>query len=178
MNRFFFSSAFFFVCLFAFSGCAGGSKIDTLENRILSLEMENTRQKKTINDLKNNKDYAFLKAELEKHRVTVRRLEGEIEKATHKFSLIDNKNAKGAKEKEIKDLNSKFSEVSKRIGELEQYIGLEGSKELSDGTSKEIASDKDTGSDSRIEKEENTPEAIYKNPAGQFPSPPGCSFPC
>jgi tol-pal system protein YbgF len=170
MNKFFFFLVFLFFSLFFVSGCVGGNKIDTLENRILSLEMENTRQKKTINSLKKNtelskKDYASLRAELERYRVTVRRLKGVIEETEHKFTSLDNKNKNEAKDKEIKDLNNQLLEVSKRIVELEQYIGLEASKEASGGSLKKDVDDKDKSTDSSVEnkKDIDNPEAIYKN---------------
>ncbi|MCK5543225.1 MAG: tol-pal system protein YbgF [Desulfobacterales bacterium] len=170
MNRFFFFSVVFFFCLIFCSGCVAGNKVDTLENRILSLEMENTRQKKVINSLKKNnelskKDYAFIKAELEKYRVTIRRLKGTIEETGHKVTTIDKKNENDAKEKEIKDLNNKILEVSKRIVELEQYTGLGGSEKVSDEISNKDVDGKDKDSDSKTEKENNkdNPEAIYKH---------------
>ncbi len=171
MHRFFFFLTFFFFCLIFCSGCVGSNKVDTLEKRILSLEMENTRQKQTIYSLKKNndldkKDYASLKAELENYRVTVRRLKGTIEEADHKFKTLDSKKANEANEKEISDLNKKLLEVSKRMIELEQYIGLEVSKEVPEETLNNITDNKDTAdSDTKPEKEivKNNPEAIYKN---------------
>ncbi len=169
MNRFFFFSVFLVLSLIFFTGCVAGNKMDTLENRILSLEMENTRQKKTINSLKKNnelnkKGYASLKAELKNYRITVRRLKGVIEETDHKFKNLDNKSESDAKEKEIKRLKNKVQEVSKRIVELEQYIGIEASAKVPDEVLQKDVDAENKDDDLKITQKDGKekPEAIYK----------------
>ncbi len=140
MNKFFYLCLIF--CLIFCSGCVSSNKINTLENRIISLEIAKDRQlqndrarEKIIEELKKNGDsanrnYAALKAELRSYRASIQRLRGVIEETGHKFKILDNKDMSKENDKKIEELNNKFHRISKHITELEQYIGLESSKNL------------------------------------------------
>ena len=180
MNKFFYLpnnfSIFFIFCLIFCSGCVSSSKIETLENRIISLEMENTRQikkntmqEKIIKDTEENyesnkKNYASLNVELRKLRVDIQRLKGIIEETGHKVAILDSKNEDDNKEQQIKELNDKIVEILKHIAELEQYIGFESSKKSVD----DAKTDDTQTEDLNIVKEDDkdNPEAIYKNAKG------------
>jgi tol-pal system protein YbgF len=188
MSKFFNLFITLIFCLIIFSGCAGSSKMETLENRIISLEMEKTRQiqktkdqEKIIDELKqssdyNQRNYAALKAELRSSRATIQRLKGIIEETDHKFSAIDNKKENEAKDKKISELNNQIAEISKHIIELEEYIGLESSKNLpvkaseqttdptadTDALTEKAGTDTDNNEiDAKSDKE--NPETIYKH---------------
>ena len=178
MNKFFYLPVFFIFCLIFCSGCVGSSKIETLENRVISLEMENTRQiqkntiqEKIIKDTEENnelskKNYASLNVELRKLRVDIQRLKGLIEETGHKFAMLDNKDEDDNKDKQIKELNEKIVEIFKNIAELEQYIGFESSKKPVDDTKTDDAQPEDLKpEDLKSDKEydKDNPEAIYKH---------------
>ena len=183
MRKFFYLAVFLVCCLILCSGCVASSKIDTLENRVISLitgkteQIEtNQSQAKAIEEL--NKNYASLKAELRSYRAEVQRLKGIIEETGHKFTALDKKKENEAqnkqKDKQIEELNNKLFEISKHIIELEQYIGLESSKNLPDQASIKPESVTEANDpkaidekvdDSKIDTEidKENPEAIYKH---------------
>ncbi|MCK5311929.1 MAG: tol-pal system protein YbgF [Desulfobacteraceae bacterium] len=186
MSKFFYFAVFLICCLIFCSGCVASSKIDILENRVISLEMEKTRQIKTTQNQENEikelkKKYASLKAELRSYRAAVQRLKGIIEETGHKFTALDkkkgNESKDNQKDKQIEELNNKVFEISKHIVELEQYIGLESTKNLPDQPSTKPESDtepddsddskviNERADDPKIDEEEDieNPEAIYKN---------------
>jgi tol-pal system protein YbgF len=189
MSKFSYISITFAVVFVFLSGCAGSSKMETLENRITSLEMEKTRQmqkvqeqEKVIEELKansdfNKKNYAALKAELRNSRATIQRLRGIVEETDYKFSTLDSKAESEAKDRKIKELNNQIAQISKHIVELEQYIGIESSKSLPVKADSGIVVSTETEAPSidegaeitadskkiEIKSDRGNPETIYKN---------------
>ena len=186
MSKFFYLYASFILCFIFCAGCVSSGKIDIIENRVISLEMDKTRQiqknqtqEKLIEELKRN--YASLKAELRNYRATIQRLKGIIEETGHKFTALDKKKESELKDKQkdkqIEKLNSKIFEISRHIIEIEKYIGLESLKDLPDQDSQDAAAKSEGNEDISTAEVKGTkvddikiktkdgkenPEAIYK----------------
>ncbi|MCD4744396.1 MAG: tol-pal system protein YbgF [Desulfobacteraceae bacterium] len=173
MNRFFYFAVFFIFCLIFCSGCVASSKVGTLENRVIALEMENTRQiKKNIaqeniikklqkNSALSRKNYASVKSELRSLKATILSLKGIVEETDQKVAVLDNRKGNNANDKKIAILNNKILKLSQRIVELEHYIGLETSKtspDQSPGPTLEKSVD-----NVNTEYDKENPEAIYKH---------------
>lgn len=173
MNKFFYFAVFFIFCLIFCSGCVASSKVGTLENRVIALEMENTRQiKKNIaqeniikklekNSALSRKKYASVKSELRSFKTTIFSLKGIVEETDQKFAVLDNRKGSNANDKKIAILNNKILKLSQRIVELEHYIGLETSKTSPDHSPGQTLEKPVDNVDTEYDKE--NPEAIYKH---------------
>ncbi len=178
MKRFLLFLIFLFSGFALCSGCAASNKTGTIDDRISSLEQASARQNKKnivqdriINKLRKGNDlaqknYASIKAELKKFRITILKLKGIIEETGHKFSSLDGAKASDTQDKHIQALNNKILDISRRIEDLERYIGLEASGKQA-GQPEIKSSDNDTSTiKSKIatdEEAKKNPEALYKH---------------
>lgn len=154
----------------AVTGCVMPDRVNKLENRIASLEMENTRQarkdKSTVEQLnrvekavrensgKIKENNASIKSEMHNLKLQIRQLRGVIEESGHKLETLSEKKLQ-EKEEKIDRLGRKIRDNDRKITALEEYMGFEPT-----------ASGKEK---SPKEKEElETPEALYNMAKSYF----------
>ena len=138
------------VVLLLFCGCVETQTLDSLENRVAAMEMENNRQlskqKQRSNEIDSKlqqdlgklekkldqshnisqEEYAELKYNIQMFKENFQRIDGLIDEINHRFEE-DSQEDKQVLEKQLEQLDHAVSKNYEKIIRLEKYMGFEPS---------------------------------------------------
>lgn len=124
--------SFLFIAIYC-SGCAGGNKIETLENKVATLEEDNIRLTKLYNSMINEdfltlekeqrERYAEVKDMMERLKTDIQIVRGNLEES--EYRLKEASEAAGASE--LARIDNAVTNNYRRILRIEKHLGLESS---------------------------------------------------
>lgn len=124
--------SFLFIAIYC-SGCAGGNKIETLENKVATLEEDNIRLTKLYNSMINEdfltlekeqrEKYAEVKDMMERLKTDIQIVRGNLEES--EYRLKEASEAAGASE--LARIDNAVTNNYRRILRIEKHLGLESS---------------------------------------------------